>query len=46
MVKVVVNNGQYKITIPKDIAQSKNWSSQTRLMILMNSKEDLVLREV
>lgn len=46
MVKVVVNNGQYKITIPKDIALAKEWSSKTRLMVIMNSEGDIVLKEI
>jgi len=46
MVKVVVNNGQYKITIPKDIALAKGWSSDTRLIVIMNSEGDLVLKEI
>jgi AbrB family looped-hinge helix DNA binding protein len=31
MVKVVVNNGQYKITVPKDLAEAKGWKAGTRL---------------
>lgn len=46
MVKVVVNNGQYKITIPKDIAEAKGWNSNTRLMVVMNAEGDMVLREI
>ena len=46
MVKVVVNNGQYKITIPKDIALAKRWSSKTRLIVVMNSEGDIVLKEL
>ena len=46
MVKVVVNNGQYKITIPKDIAEAKGWNSDTRLMVIMNAEGDIVLREI
>ena len=46
MVKVVVNNGQYKITIPKDIAEAKGWNSDTSLMVIMNSEGDIVLKEI
>ena len=46
MVNVVVNNGQYKITIPKDIAMAKGWDSKTRLMFIMNTDGDLVLKEI
>jgi bifunctional DNA-binding transcriptional regulator/antitoxin component of YhaV-PrlF toxin-antitoxin module len=31
MVRVVVNNGQYKLTIPKDLANSKRWTRGTKL---------------
>ncbi len=31
MVRVVVNNGQYKITIPKELAEAKGWKKGTRL---------------
>ncbi len=46
MVNVVVNNGQYKITIPKDLAEAKGWSSKTRLIVVMNEEGDLVLKEI
>ena len=46
MVKVVVNNGQYKITIPKDIAMAKGWTSDTSLIVIMNSDGDIILREI
>lgn len=44
--KVVVNNGQYKITIPKDIALAKSWNSDTNLLVIMNSEGDIVLKEI
>lgn len=46
MVKVVVNNGQYKITVPKDIALAKGWNSKTRLIVIMNAEGDIVLKEI
>lgn len=46
MVKVVVNNGQYRITIPKVIVEAKGWSSKTRLMVIMGSEGDLELKEI
>lgn len=46
MVKVVVNNGQYKITIPKDIALAKGWDSDTNLLIIMNEEGNIVLQEI
>jgi len=46
MVKVVVNNGQYKITIPKDLAIAKGWNSKTTLVLIMNTDGDIVLKEI
>ncbi len=46
MVKVVVNNGQYKITIPKDIAVSKGWSKDTRLLVTLDNEGNVVLKEL
>ncbi len=46
MVKVVVNNGQYKITIPKDIALAKGWNSDTRLIVVMDTEGNIVLKEI
>ena len=46
MVKVVVNNGQYKLTIPKDIAEAKGWTSKTRLIFIMTLEGDILLKEI
>tara|TARA_B100000315_G_C14557403_1_gene578832 strand:- start:1721 stop:1873 length:153 start_codon:yes stop_codon:yes gene_type:complete len=46
MVKVVVNNGQYKITIPKDIALAKGWNKNTRLYVTLDSEGNVVLKEL
>jgi bifunctional DNA-binding transcriptional regulator/antitoxin component of YhaV-PrlF toxin-antitoxin module len=46
MVKVVVNNGQYKITIPKDIAEAKGWTSKTRLRFVEDIEGSIILREI
>jgi len=46
MVNVVVNNGQYKITIPKDIAESKGWDKKTRLRFVEDSEGNIILREI
>ena len=46
MVKVVVNNGQYKITIPKDIAIEKGWNSKTKLRFVETAEGDIILREI
>jgi len=46
MVKVVVNNGQYKITIPKELALAKGWKAGTVLRFIETSQGDVILREV
>lgn len=46
MVKVINNQGQYKITIPKDIAEAKGWGSGTRLLVMLNAEGDIVLKEI
>ncbi len=46
MVKVVVNNGQYKITIPKEIAESKGWNKHTVLRFVEDLQGNIVLKEV
>ena len=46
MVKVIINNGQYKLTIPKELALEKGWNSKTRLKFTENEKGEIVLREV
>ena len=46
MVKVVINNGQYKITIPKDLAEAKNWNSKTRLRFIETPDGTIILKEM
>ena len=46
MVKVVVNNGQYKLTIPKELAIAKGWTSKTRLRFIETPNGDIILREL
>jgi len=46
MVKVVVNNGQYKITIPKELAIAKGWNSKTRLRFVEALDGTIILKEV
>jgi hypothetical protein len=46
MVKVVVNNGQYKITIPKDIAEEKGWTSKTKLRFVEDVEGNVMLKEM
>ena len=46
MVKVVVNNGQYKITIPKELALAKGWNSRTILRFVEDNEGNVMLKEV
>lgn len=46
MVKVVVNNGQYKITIPKELAMERGWGKNTRLKFVEDISGNVVLKEV
>ena len=46
MVKVVVNKGQYKITIPKELALAKGWDKSTILRFIETPNGDIILREV
>ena len=46
MVKVVVNNGQYKITIPKDLAESRGWGKDTKLRFIEDADGNIILKEM
>lgn len=46
MPKVVVNNNQYKITIPKDLAEAKGWNSKTRLRFVEDLEGNVYLKEI
>jgi len=46
MVKVIVNNGQYKLTIPKDLALAKGWGPGTVLRFIEAPNGDIILREL
>ena len=46
MVKVVVNNGQYKITIPKELALAKGWTKKTILRFVEDQDGNIILKEV
>ncbi|HLC65563.1 MAG TPA: hypothetical protein VJI46_05580 [Candidatus Nanoarchaeia archaeon] len=46
MPKVIVNNGQYRITIPKDLAESKGWTSKTRLRFVEDLQGNVYLAEI
>jgi bifunctional DNA-binding transcriptional regulator/antitoxin component of YhaV-PrlF toxin-antitoxin module len=46
MVKVVVNNRQFKITIPRELALEKGWSKRTRLKFVEDASGNVILKEV
>lgn len=46
MSKVVVYKGQYKITIPKELAEAKGWTSETRLRFVEDTNGNIILKEV
>ena len=46
MPKVVVNEGQYKITIPKELAQAKGWTAHTLLRFIEDPEGNVFLREI
>ena len=46
MSKVVINNGQYKITIPKDLAEDKGWNRKTVLRFVEDQDGNVMLKEV
>ena len=46
MVKVIVNNGQYKITLPKELALAKGWSKKTILRFVEDQEGNVMLKEV
>jgi bifunctional DNA-binding transcriptional regulator/antitoxin component of YhaV-PrlF toxin-antitoxin module len=46
MVRVIVNNGQFKITIPKELALSKGWTKNTVLRFIEDTSGNIMLKEV
>ena len=42
--KLQNNNGQFRLTIPKKIALSKFWSQGTEVIITLNKKGEVVIR--
>lgn len=44
--KLQNNNGQYKLTIPKDIVNIKGWKQGSKLIAVMNESGDLVIKEI
>ncbi len=46
MVRVVENYGQYKITIPKDLAEDKGWKSGTVLRFVEDMQGRVFIKVV
>jgi bifunctional DNA-binding transcriptional regulator/antitoxin component of YhaV-PrlF toxin-antitoxin module len=46
MSKVIINNGQYKITIPKELALSKGWDKNTILRFNEDNEGNITLKEI
>lgn len=46
MVKIVNNRGQYKLTIPKDIMESKGWDENTRVRFVEDTEGNIILKEI
>ena len=42
--KVVLNNGQYKITIPKDLAEEKGWAPGTKIRFVEDKDGNIILK--
>lgn len=46
MVRIVDNNGQYKLTLPKEIALAKGWKSGTILRFIEDETGNILLKEL
>ena len=42
--KVVLNRGQYKITIPKEIAEEKGWGPGTKIRFVEDVEGNIFLK--
>lgn len=43
--KVIITNGQYRITIPKELAEAKGWNKNTRLRFVEDLEGNIYLKE-
>ena len=43
--RVIVNSGQYRITIPKELAEAKGWTSGTILRFVEDLEGNVFLKE-
>jgi len=44
--KIVEFKGQFRITIPKDLIESKGWEPGTKLRFVENSEGSIILKEI
>jgi len=46
MPKIVNNQGQFKVTLPKDLVLAKKWTSSTRIRFIEDSEGNIILKEI
>lgn len=44
--RVVAYKGQYRITIPKDLAEAKGWKPGTKLRFVEDTGGNIILKEI
>ena len=44
--KVVAYKGQYRVTIPKDLAEAKGWKPGTKLRFVEDTQGNIILKEI
>lgn len=44
--KIQDNNGQFRLTIPKDLVKIKGWGRKTEVVVVLNDHGDLVIKDV
>ena len=44
--KIQDNKGQYKVTIPKDIAKLKGWKQGTEVVIILDSEGNVLVKQI
>ena len=44
--KVILNNGQYKITIPKELAEERGWGPGSKIRFSEDAFGNIVLKPV
>lgn len=46
MVKIQDNQGQIRITIPKDIAKLKGWKQGTEVVFIQDTSGNIIIKEL